>query len=49
MDLRNKKQAATAEKEIKRSGQAAMCNGAVPGAVVTLKVDHTGLIHMHRV
>jgi hypothetical protein len=37
---RNKKQAASAEKEMRRCGQAAILNGTAPGAVVTLKVDY---------
>jgi hypothetical protein len=40
LEKRNKKQAASAEKEIRRCGQAAILNGAAPGAVVTLKVDY---------
>ena len=40
LEKKNKKQAYSAEKEIKRCGEAAICNGAAPGAVVTLKVDY---------
>ena len=40
MDKKNKRQAASAEKEMKRAGQAAIRNGVAPGAVVTLKVDY---------
>ncbi len=36
----NKRQAASAEKEMKRAGEAASCNRVAPGAVVTLKVDY---------
>ena len=39
MEKRNKRQAASAEKEMKRCGDKAIRNGAAPGAVVTLKVD----------
>jgi hypothetical protein len=40
LEKKNKRQAASAEKEIKRAGQAAIRNGVAPGAVVTLKVDY---------
>jgi hypothetical protein len=40
MQKRNNQQAASAEKEIRRLGVAALRNGATPGAVVTLKVDY---------
>jgi hypothetical protein len=40
MEKRNNRQAASAEKEMKRCGDQAICNGAAPGAVVTLKVDY---------
>ena len=40
LEKRNNKQEASAEKEIRRCGQAAILNGAAPGAVVTLKVDY---------
>ena len=40
MDKKNKKQEASAVKEMKRAGKAAMESGAAPGAVVTLMVDH---------
>jgi hypothetical protein len=35
LDKKNKRQAASAEKEMKRAGQAAIRNGVAPGAVVT--------------
>ncbi len=40
MQKRNKQQATSAEKEIRRCGDIALRNGAAPGAVVTLKVDY---------
>ena len=40
MQKRNKQQATSVEKEIRRCGDTALRNGAVPGAVVTLKVDY---------
>jgi hypothetical protein len=40
METRNKRQAASAEKEMKRWGDQAIRNGAAPGTVVTLKVDY---------
>ena len=40
LEKKNKRQAASAEKEMKRAGEAASCKGAAPGAVVMLKVDY---------
>ncbi len=40
LDKKNKRQAASAEKDMKRAGEAAICNGVAPGAVVMLKVDY---------
>ena len=40
MTKKNKKQAESAEKEMKRAGKAALDSGAGPGAVVTLHVDY---------
>jgi hypothetical protein len=40
MKKKNAKQQASAEKEMKRAGKAAMESGAAPGAVVTLHVDY---------
>ncbi len=40
LEKKNKRQAESVEKEIKRAGDAASCNGVPPGAVVTLKVDY---------
>jgi hypothetical protein len=40
LSKRNKKQEASALKEMKRCGNAAIVLGAEPGAVVTLKVDY---------
>ena len=40
MEKRNKRQAASAQKEMKRCCDKAIRNGAAPGAVVTLKVDY---------
>jgi hypothetical protein len=40
MQKRNKQQATSAEKEIRKCGDTALRNGAAPGAVVTLKVDY---------
>ncbi len=40
MQKRNNQQATSVAKEIRRCGEAALCNGAAPGAVVTLKVDY---------
>ncbi len=40
MQKRNKQQVASAEKKMRRCGAAAICNGAEPGTVVTLKVDY---------
>ena len=40
LDKKNKRQATSAEKEMKRAGEAASRNGVAPGAVVTLKVDY---------
>jgi len=40
LQKKNAKQQASAEKEMKRAGKAAMESGAAPGAVVTLHVDY---------
>ena len=40
LSKRNKKQEASALKEMKRCGNAAIISGAQPGALVTLKVDY---------
>ncbi len=40
LSKRNKKQEASALKEMKRCGNAAIVSGAQPGALVTLKVDY---------
>jgi hypothetical protein len=40
LEKKNKRQAASAEKEMKIAGEAASCNGVAPGAVVMLKVDY---------
>jgi hypothetical protein len=40
MKKKNDKQQASAEKEMKRAGKAAMESGAASGAVVTLQVDY---------
>jgi hypothetical protein len=45
LNKRNKKQEASALKEMKRCGNAAIVLGAESGAVVTLKVDHRTYSH----
>jgi hypothetical protein len=40
LEKRNNKQEASAEKEIRRCGQAAILKGTAPGTVATLTVDY---------